>query len=157
MSQFRLEYTGTEAVEMSKEIFGLNYQTEVQTAQKNLLTISRIYKKDLKGAYLKYKSFGCSKGNAIIYFAALHLLLEEEKSSKDSISQQITNLQLEQDKYINNLEAVENTKEDERTKRTLRQHFTRKRDELQATINQLINSIEVNDEITLIIQPGLFS
>lgn len=156
MTNFHLEYSGSEAVEISKEIFKSNYDNEISAAKETLLRISRIYKKDLKASYLKYKNFGCSKGNAIIYFAALHLLLEEEKSSKNSISQQITNLQLEQDKYINNLEAVENTKEDESTKRTLRSHFARKRDELQTKINELINSFEVVDEVRLVIQTGLF-
>ena len=156
MNNSHLEYTGPEAVEISQEIFGAKYDSTIAEAKETLLRISRIYKKDLKSAYLKYKNFGCSKGNAIIYFAALHLLLEEENATRNSLSKQITNLQLEQDKYINNLEAVEKTKEDESTKRTLRSHFARKRDELQTKINELINSFEVVDEVKLIIQTGLF-
>jgi ABC-type Na+ transport system ATPase subunit NatA len=156
MENFRLEYTGPEALEICQQYYGANFNKSIQDCQKTLTHIANAYKLELKEAYKKYLSYGCRKESSILFFAALHLLLEDQCKEKRSIYEQIKIKEELQMRYINNLEAVEYSKEHKQSKQTLRAYFAEKRDCIQLEIEELISSIPVRDAHVLRIQTGLF-
>ena len=157
MGTFKLQYTGTEAIEMVKMAYPNTWQNELKVRQQKIIDLSNRHKKSVVEVYRKFIMVCSQHGESILYFAALTQILEMNKLTPSEKTQKIDELETKRENVKNQIVALELSEtisyED---KKTIRSYYNRVQQETTEEINQLINSFEVVEPKLIIYQQSLF-
>lgn len=157
MTKTTIQYSGSEALEMVKEVFPTTWIEEINQAKNLIIRLRRTWKLDSydKG-YQKYISYGCRTESAIIMLAALHQLKRDESELRKSTAMQIELLRVKQDEILLQQDALESAKSIiDFDKMTLRGYYKNMQTNLGFQIQELLNTMDVDAEV-LIFQTNLF-
>lgn len=157
MGTIKLQYTGTEAVEIIKNYYPQDWQKRIEEKKKALLKLSNNHKITLEKAYRKFIIPVAGNQESILFFAALSELIKLEKMTSKTKSIKVLELEDKRSTVADQIFALENCKiisyED---KKILRGYYTKLQQETTTEINELVNSFEVVEPQLIIHQPGLF-
>lgn len=157
MGTLKFRYTATEALEMMKEHFPKDYQEKINVGKALIVRLKKLYKKPTyQEAYQKYISANCRVESAIMMLCALEELIQEEKQAKMEFNNTVYGIIQQQDAIILQQQHLETDKNiEEIDRRMLRAYYRRKLDELNTQLDQLTQSIEVNEPEFVVIQHSL--
>lgn len=157
MAAFKLQYTGTEAVDMIKNYYPQDWQQRIEVKKRALILLSKRENISLEKAYRKYIIPVAGNQESIVFFAALSEMIKLQKMTSKDKSTKVIELEVKRENVAEQIIALENCKiisyED---KKILRGHYTKLQQETTTEINELINSFEVVEPQLIIHQPGLF-
>jgi hypothetical protein len=158
MGTFKIQYTGTEAVEMIKSYYPNNWRQLLDNKKSALIKLSNIHKISVEKAYRKFIIPVARNEESIVFFAALSELLKFEKMKPREKSDKIIELENKRENVARQIVALEsdtNTFSYE-DKKILRGHYTQLQQTTTSEINELLKSFEVIEPQLIIHQPGLF-
>jgi hypothetical protein len=158
MGTIKLQYTGTEAVEILKNYYPTDYKQRIESKKQKLIKLSSLHKVSIEKAYRKFILPRAEQEESIVFFAALSELIKMNKMQPKEKSERVLELEAKREQVIEQiiaLESISNTISYE-DKKMLRGYYTRLQQEATAEINQLIKSFEVIEPQLIIHQPGLF-
>lgn len=145
-------YSGSEALEMLKTHFPSSWQTELNDGRLFLKSLMRMYNLNSLDAYQKYLKVCGSCEKAISALAALHLM-----NKQVVIGREIKELQEKQEQYAVQSVALEGSQiTSYQDKMMLRQYYLEKKQELQSSIEELIDSMPVFGAETVKLQLNIF-
>ena len=157
MGTFKLQYTGTEAVDMIKNYYPQDWQNRIEAKKQALIKLANREKITLEKAYRKFIIPVAGNQESIVFFAALSEMLKLQKMTSKDKSTKVIELEVKRENVAEQIIALENCKiisyED---KKILRGHYTKLQQETTTEINELINSFDVIEPKLIIHQPGLF-
>ena len=157
MGAFKLQYTGTEAVDMIKNYYPQDWQQRIEAKKRALILLSKRENISLEKAYRKFIIPVAGNQESIVFFAALSEMLKLQKMTSKDKSTKVIELEVKRENVAEQIIALENCKiisyED---KKILRGHYTKLQQETTTEINELINSFDVIEPKLIIHQPGLF-
>ena len=157
MGTFKLQYTGTEAVDMIKNYYPQDWQQIIDVKKRALILLSKRENISLEKAYRKYIIPVAGNQESIVFFAALSEMIKLQKMTSKDKSTKVIELEVKRENVAEQIIALENCKiisyED---KKILRGHYTKLQQETTTEINELINSFDVIEPKLIIHQPGLF-
>ncbi len=157
MAAFKLQYTGTEAVDMIKNYYPQDWQQRIEVKKRALILLSKRENISLEKAYRKYIIPVAGNQESIVFFAALSEMIKLQKMTSKDKSTKVIELEVKRENVAEQIIALENCKiisyED---KKILRGYYTKLQQETTTEINELINSFDVVEPKLIIHQPGLF-
>lgn len=157
MAAFKLQYTGTEAVDMIKNYYPQDWQQRIEAKKQALIKLANREKISLEKAYRKFIIPVAGNQESIVFFAALSEMLKLQKMTSKDKSTKVIELEVKRENVAEQIIALENCKiisyED---KKILRGYYTKLQQETTTEINELINSFDVVEPKLIIHQPGLF-
>ena len=157
MGTFKLQYTGTEAVDMIKNYYPQDWQQRIEAKKQALIKLSKRENISLEKAYRKFIIPVAGNQESIVFFAALSEMIKLQKMTSKDKSTKVIELEVKRENVAEQIIALENCKiisyED---KKILRGHYTKLQQETTTEINELINSFDVIEPQLIIHQPGLF-
>ena len=157
MSKTQLLYTGTEAVALAKEYYPETWNQIIEEKQTILKRIRKTWKlKSYDDAYTKFVSYGCKGDSAILSFAALQLLKDEEKAINESIGKQVEVERVKVQTVIDQQLALETQQIGVKDKNILRQYYASQIEQINGKITELCNAITVVGAVHLRVQGNLF-
>ena len=157
MGTFKLQYTGTEAVDMIKNYYPQDWQQRIEVKKRALILLSKRENISLEKAYRKYIIPVAGNQESIVFFAALSEMLRLQKMTSKDKSTKVIELEVKRENVAEQIIALENCKIiDYEDKKILRGYYTKLQQETTTEINELINSFDVVEPKLIIHQPGLF-
>ena len=157
MGTFKLQYTGTEAVDMIKNYYPQDWQQRIEAKKQALIKLSKRENISLEKAYRKFIIPVAGNQESIVFFAALSEMIKLQKMTSKDKSTKVIELEVKRKNVAEQIIALENCKiisyED---KKILRGHYTKLQQETTTEINELLNSFDVIEPKLIIHQPGLF-
>ena len=157
MGALKLQYTGTEAVDMIKNYYPQDWQQIIDVKKRALILLSKRENISLEKAYRKYIIPVAGNQESIVFFAALSEMIKLQKMTSKDKSTKVIELEVKRENVAEQIIALENCKIiDYEDKKILRGYYTRLQQETTAEINELLNSFEVIEPQLIIHQPGLF-
>ena len=157
MGTFKLQYTGTEAVDMIKNYYPQDWQNRIEAKKQALIKLANREKITLEKAYRKFIIPVAGNQESIVFFAALSEMLKLQKMTPKDKSTKVLELESKRKSVAVQIVAIENCKitsyED---KKILRGYYTKLQQETTTEINELLKSFEVVEPQLIIHQPGLF-
>ena len=153
-----LRITGTEAIDLMQQAYPNSWQDKLQEKAAMLLRFKKAWKQEtIEQTFTKYMNYVGEAASSIEMLAALQTIKNQEQPKK-SLLDQIKEITQKQDQILIQQEALEKgEKTNEFDKKTLRGYYKNLQDELAAQLRELTNSIEVVDEVELVIQGNLFN
>lgn len=158
MGTIKLQYTGTEAVEILKSYYPNDYKQRIESKKQKLIKLSSLHKVSVEKAYKKFILPRAEQEESIVFFAALSELIKMNKMQPKEKSDRVLELEAKREQVIEQiigLESISNTISYE-DKKMLRGYYTRLQQETSQEIDELIKSFEVIEPQLIIHQPGLF-
>lgn len=158
MGTIKLQYTGTEAVEILKTYYPNDYKQRIESKKQKLIKLSSVHKVSIEKAYKKFILPRAEQEESIVFFAALSELIKMNKMQPKEKSERVLALEAKREQVIQQiigLESISNTISYE-DKKMLRGYYTRLQQETSQEIDELIKSFEVIEPQLIIHQPGLF-
>jgi hypothetical protein len=158
MGKFRLQYTGTEAIEIIKSYYPNDWKNRIEVKKQALLRLSFLHKVSIEKAYRKFVMPLAGNQESIVFFAALSELIKFDKMQPKEKAAKILELEEKRENVRLQIIALENNTNSisYEDKKMLRGHYTKLQQDTTAEINQLINSFDVVEPQLIIYQPGLF-
>lgn len=157
MGTFKLQYTGTEAVDMIKNYYPQDWQQRIEAKKQALIKLAKRENISLEKAYRKFIIPVAGNQESIVFFAALSEMLKLQKMTSKDKSTKVLELEAKRESVAEQIVALENCKitsyED---KKILRGYYTKLQQETTTEINELLKSFEVVEPQLIIHQPGLF-
>ena len=152
-----LKITGTEAIDFMQQAYPNSWQDKIKEKAAMLLRFKKAWKQEtIEQTFIKYMNYAAEAASSIEMLAALQTIKNQEQPKK-SLLDQIKEITQKQDQILIQQEALEKgEKTNEFDKKTLRGYYKKLQDELAAQLRELTNSIEVVDEVELVIQGSLF-
>lgn len=149
----QFKYTGSEALDMLKTTFPKSWEQEITDGQIFIRSLMRMYQLTAIEAYQKFLNQTGSVEKSISTLAALYVM-----DCQSKISKEITEIQENQLSYGNQLIALESSKNTSpEDKKTLRQYYLSKQNELQQRIENIIFDYPVIGAKRVIVQANLFN
>jgi len=158
MGTIKLQYTGTEAVEILKTYYPNDYKQRIESKKQKLIKLSSVHKVSIEKAYKKFILPRAEQEESIVFFAALSELIKMNKMQPKEKSERVLELEAKREQVIQQiigLESISNTISYE-DKKMLRGYYSRLQQETSQEIDELIKSFEVIEPQLIIHQPGLF-
>lgn len=158
MGTIKLQYTGTEAVEILKTYYPNDYKQRIESKKQKLIKLSSVHKVSIEKAYKKFILPRAEQEESIVFFAALSELIKMNKMQPKEKSERVLALEAKREQVIQQiigLESISNTISYE-DKKMLRGYYSRLQQETSQEIDELIKSFEVIEPQLIIHQPGLF-
>ena len=158
MGTIKLQYTGTEAVEILKSYYPNDYKQRIESKKQKLIKLSSVHKVSVEKAYKKFILPRAEQEESIVFFAALSELIKMNKMQPKEKSERVLELEAKREQVVQQiigLESISNTISYE-DKKMLRGYYTRLQQETSQEIDELIKSFEVIEPQLIIHQPGLF-
>lgn len=150
-------YTGSEAVDIIKTYYPLDWQKRLEEKKNALLKLSKNHNITIEKAYKKFIIPVAGNQESIVFFAALSEMFKLQKMTSKDKSTKVLELETKREGVAKQIVALENCKitsyED---KKILRGYYTRLQQETSQEIDELIKSFEVIEPQLIIHQPGLF-
>ena len=157
MGAFKLQYTGTEAVDMIKNYYPQDWQNRIEAKKQALIKLANREKITLEKAYRKFIIPVAGNQESIVFFAALSEMLKLQKMTSKDKSTKVIELEVKRENVAEQIIALENGKIiDYEDKKILRGYYAKLQQETTTEINELINSFDVIEPKLIIHQPGLF-
>lgn len=149
----RFTYTGSEALDMLKTTFPKTWEQEITDGQMFIRSLMRMYQLTAVEAYQKFLNQTGSVEKSISTLASLYVM-----DCQGKISKEIKEIQGNQLSYGNQLIALEASKNTSvEDKKTLRQFYLSKQNELQQRIENIIFDYPVIGAKRVIVQANLFN
>ncbi|WP_324069067.1 MAG: hypothetical protein RSE15_00660 [Flavobacterium sp.] len=158
MGTIKLQYTGTEAVEILKTYYPNDYKQRIESKKQKLIKLSSVHKVSIEKAYKKFILPRAEQEESIVFFAALSELIKMNKMQPKEKSERVLALEAKREQVIQQiigLESISNTISYE-DKKMLSGYYSRLQQETSQEIDELIKSFEVIEPQLIIHQPGLF-
>jgi len=157
MGAFKLQYTGTEAVDIIKNYYPQDWQQRIEAKKRALILLSKRENITLEKAYKKYIIPVAGNQESIVFFAALSELIKMDKMTSKDKAIKVIELEVKRENVAEQIIALEKCSNiSYEDKKILRGHYTKLQQETTTEINELINSFEVIEPRLIIHQPGLF-
>lgn len=158
MENFKLTYTGSEAVEIIKNYYPNDWVNKLEVHKRKLIKLAAVHNISLEKAYSKFIVPVAGTQESIIFFAALSELLKLQKMQPKEKSERIIELENKKETIKNQIIALEynTTAINYEDKKMLSGYYTRLQQETTTEINELLRSFEVVEPQLIIHQPGLF-
>lgn len=153
-----LKITGTEAINLMQQAYPNSWQDKIKEKSTMLLQFKKAWKQEtIEQTFIKYMNYVGEAASSIEMLAAVQTIKNEQEPKK-SILDQVKEIVKMQDQILIQQEALEKgEKINEFDKKTLRGYYKTKQDELAAQLRELTNSIEVIDEVEIVVQGNLFN
>jgi hypothetical protein len=157
MADFKLKYSGAEAVEMIKNYYPKNWYEILKSKKEALIKMSRIHKLPLTTVFRKFVIPGSSNQETIVFFAALYQLMETEKLTPANKKDEVLELEEKLKNIKNQLIALSTSKViSPSDKNILYGYYSKIQAETTCRISELLNSFPVIEPKLVIYQTGFF-